>query len=199
MSEPSDDRPPRWWLVTFNTYGTWLPGDPRGFQTWRHRVHVPPPKRYARAGEPTYDPAPHRPRHAAAKRAMTQPAVRFSPRAIGCCLEAFREEFDAIPVVPSVLSIDDWHVHALIRVGGYPIRTAVGRLKAAASRLLHQYDLCSGKVWAQGCHMDSRDDDRSVRKAFEYVRDHADEGASVHTWFHPLGHSLPELLPDRPR
>src|SRR2546425_7588419 len=39
-----------WFHVTTHTYGTWLPGDPRGFRTRHHREHVegdyknPPPK-----------------------------------------------------------------------------------------------------------------------------------------------------------
>ena len=184
---PASELPARWWLVTFNTHGTWLPGDPRGYQTWRHRVHVPPPKRYARPGEEIYDPAPHRLRHAAAKRLMKGEPVRLTRRQRGCCLEAMVEEFDLIRVEPSILAINDWHVHTLVRVGGYPIRTAVGRLKAAASRLLSQYDMKPNKVWAQGCHMFSKDDDPAIRRAFNYVRDHADEGALVYTWFHPLG------------
>ena len=180
----------RYWLVTFNTHGTWLPGDPRGYQTWRHRVHVPPPKRYAKPGEETYDPAAHRLRHAAAKKLLKGDPVFLTRRQMGCCLEAMIEEFGAIPVEPAIVAVGDWHVHTLIRVGGYPIRTGVGRLKAAASRLLSQYEMKPPKVWAQGCHMFSKDDDRAIRKAFDYVRDHADEGALVHSWFHPLGDDL---------
>ena len=184
---PAADRPGRWWLVTFNTYGTWLPGDPRGFQTWRGREYVPPPRRYAEAGEAAYDPAPYRARHAAARASMTHEPVVFDRRRMGCCLEAMREEFDLIRVEPACVAVGDWHVHALLRVGGYPIRTAVGRLKAAASRLLGQYDLKPPKVWADGCHMVSKDDDAAVRRAFDYVLKHADEGALTHTWFRPLG------------
>ncbi|QDT18028.1 hypothetical protein [Alienimonas californiensis] len=184
---PASEQPARWWLVTFNTHGTWLPGDPRGFQTWRGRLHVPPPQRYAKPGEATYDPAPHRLRHAAAQRIMKGDPVHLTPKQQGCCLEAMVEEFDVIGVKPSILALNDWHVHTLIRVGGYPIRTAVGRLKAAASRLLSQYEIKPDKVWAQGCHMKSKDDDGAVLAAFQYVRNHESEGALVHTWFHPLG------------
>ena len=47
------------WLVSWTTYGTWLPGDKRGYCTWRGGVYVPPPKRYASPGEPTYVAAAH--------------------------------------------------------------------------------------------------------------------------------------------
>jgi hypothetical protein len=33
----------KYWLVTWVTYGSWLPGDPRGFRTFRGREYVPPP------------------------------------------------------------------------------------------------------------------------------------------------------------
>ena len=83
---PPHDHPAKWWLVTFGTYGVWLPGDPRGFQTWRGREYVPPPARYAKPGEATYDPAPHRTRYAAAKRSMTHDPVFFDRCPGGCAV-----------------------------------------------------------------------------------------------------------------
>ncbi len=42
-----------WYHIMFHTYGTWLPGDPKGFRTRHHRGHVegdyknpPPPGTY---------------------------------------------------------------------------------------------------------------------------------------------------------
>ncbi len=29
----------KWFHITFSTYGTWLPGDPRGFRAWKHKLH----------------------------------------------------------------------------------------------------------------------------------------------------------------
>ncbi len=55
--------------VTWSTYGSWLPGDPRGFRTRGHRLHVdgdyrnPPPKgKYTGL-------------HAHAKSSLVKPAV----------------------------------------------------------------------------------------------------------------------------
>ena len=62
---PWDD----WYHVMGHTYGTWLPGDPKGFRTRDHREHVegdyrnPPPKGM-------YDGL-----HEAAKRAMKREPV----------------------------------------------------------------------------------------------------------------------------
>ena len=44
----------KWWLVSWTTYGTWLPGDERGYCTWRKRTYVAPPKRFAKPGEPQH-------------------------------------------------------------------------------------------------------------------------------------------------
>jgi hypothetical protein len=68
----------KWWLVTCTTFGTWLPGDPRGFQTWRGREYVPPPKRYARQGESTYRAEDYAVEYEAAKSSLTQEPVHFS-------------------------------------------------------------------------------------------------------------------------
>lgn len=51
--EPMSAKP---WLITISTYGQWLPGNPRGFQAGRSRLHVPSPRRSADPGERTYDP-----------------------------------------------------------------------------------------------------------------------------------------------
>jgi hypothetical protein len=62
-----------WWLVTWSTYGSWLPGDPRGFQTWRGKEYVPPPKRYAKPGEETYDPSKYAKTYQLAKVMVPEP------------------------------------------------------------------------------------------------------------------------------
>ena len=28
-----------WWHVTLSTYGSWLPGDQRGFRSRKHKIH----------------------------------------------------------------------------------------------------------------------------------------------------------------
>ncbi len=43
-----------YFLITWTTYGYWLPGDPRGFRTRRAKEYVHPPERYSDGA--TYEP-----------------------------------------------------------------------------------------------------------------------------------------------
>ena len=67
--------PAKYWLVTWTTYGTWLPGDPRGFRTWRGKVYVPPPARYGDSGESVYDPSHYVDRYQVAVDAVERPVL----------------------------------------------------------------------------------------------------------------------------
>ncbi len=176
----------RWWFVTWTTCGTWLPGDPRGFQTWRGREYVPPPKRYAQPGEATYDPIPYRELRRQAQAFLAEPPARLDESRRSIVAAAFAEEFDLIPPVPSVLAIDAVHVHLLVRTGSYSLRNAAGRLKAAASRHLHLAGFTQRKVWCQGCHLKSKDTPAEIRGAFDYICRHQREGVTIHIWRHPL-------------
>ena len=170
-----------WWLVTWTTYASWLPGDPRGFRMWRGREYIPPPKRYAKPGEPTYTPGPYRERHAIYKAATGTP-VRLTTAEQVLLLPALVAEIDAIPLVAAIISIAAQHVHLLAQFGTMPIRRIVGRLKAAATRIWHEQGGDSSRLWSRNCDMKSKADRASLRAAHKYVRDHRDHGAVVHTW-----------------
>ncbi len=171
-----------WWLVTWGTYGNWLPGDPRGFRTWRRKEYVPPPIGYHEPDEPTYDPAKYRSRYASAQRRMTAPhvALRRSQRT-EICNEIVRE-ISAIRAVPAILGVAHCHVHLVARFGETKIRPSVGRLKAAASRQLHSGDQDQSPIWAKGCGMESLESEDDFMRAFNYVKRHREEGAAVHVW-----------------
>jgi hypothetical protein len=62
-----------WYHLIFSTYGSWLPGDPRGFRTRHHREHVegdyrsPPPE------------GQYEIRHDHNRGLLKQPPVKFTP------------------------------------------------------------------------------------------------------------------------
>lgn len=115
-----------------NTYGTWLPGDPKGFRTLHHREHVegdyrfpPPPGMYDQRWE-------------TAKRNMKRPAVFFARqlRPIICRImaDALRDHYNVELVE---LSIGGMHFHLLARftpVGVDPYH----HLQSMGIQLTHQ-------------------------------------------------------------
>jgi hypothetical protein len=167
-----------WWLITWTTYGTWLPGDPRGFRTWRAQQYVAPPARYAANGEPTYSARQFRALHQKNLDAC-QPTV-LNGRWQQIVLESLRSELDTIAVDSAIVAIAPTHVHWLARFGPLGIRPIVARLKAAATRALHGNGMDANRVWAKGCSMKSLRGQNAFDNAFAYVERHRSEGAVIY-------------------
>ena len=170
----------KYWLVTWVTYGSWLPGDPRGFRTFRGREYVPPPARYALAGERVYDATQYAARYRIAQ-AATDGAVKLTGEERALAHGAMMAEIDGLPIRPRILGTGTWHVHLIARFGSSRIRPSVGRLKSSATRAIPNPG-SRKRLWAKGCHMGSLDTERSLEEGIEYVRRHADEGALIHEW-----------------
>lgn len=170
-----------WWLVTWGTYGSWLPGDPRGFKTWRKREYIPPVFGKAQPGEPVYDPAAFSQRHRRARDSCGD-AVILCPQDVRLCCQAMVRDLSQISVAPAILSIAPTHCHLVAKFGALKIRSVVGRLKFAASREVHDSGSRMGRIWAKGCHMKSLPRPEAFDEAIRYVADHKSAGALVHQW-----------------
>jgi hypothetical protein len=173
------------WLITWTTYGSWLPGDPRGFQTRDARQYVPPPARYAPPGAVAYRPAPYRGLHRYAQ-ALTEDVVRLSWPECQTALEAMVEEVRELALLPRAMSVAPTHVHFLGRFGSLLIKATVGRLKSAATRRLEGFS-AERHAWCRDCHIKSIVGEQAVQKAVEYIRRHVEEDGVVHVWEHPEG------------
>lgn len=171
----------KWWLITWTTYATWLPGDPRGFQTWQGREYVPPPKRYAKPGETTYNPADYKERHNEAREIAEEP-VYLTPEQRQIAIDAIVAEIATMPMRPAVMAVGEVHAHLLARFGALRIRNAIGRIKAAATQSLHVSGIESERVWSRNEHMKSKAEGHEFRTAFDYVLRHEKEGAAVYVW-----------------
>src|SRR5260370_14604629 len=113
-----------WWFVTWSTYGWWLPGDARGFRTRRGREYVPPPARYAKAGEPIYDPASYAGRWKRARQACpTTVTLTADEQHLG--LRAVVGDMKQLPLVPRILSFGKNHIHFVAQFGALKIRPTV--------------------------------------------------------------------------
>ena len=177
-----------WWLVTWSTYGSWLPGDPRGFQTRRGKEYVPPPERYAKPGEPTYNPSDYSKRYQSAK-AMGAAPGKLAASHRKCVLDAVVKQLAKLPVVPAALAVSSEHSHLLAKFGGLKIRTTAGVLKGEATKALREAGFNEEQIWGAECHMKSKKEGREFQIALRYVSNHVDEGAEVCIWpeFRDLG------------
>jgi hypothetical protein len=170
-----------WWLVTWSMYGSWLPGDPRGFQTWRGKEYVPPPKRYAKPGEATYEPSEYTDRYRRAQ-AIAGDTVHLSIEQRRWVVNAVVEEVNRLSLIPAGLSVSSEHCHLLSKFGALKIRPTVGALKGEATKALHAAGISCDRIWSRECHPKSKKEGREFQIAFEYVCDHVNEGAVVHVW-----------------
>ncbi len=168
--------------------GQWLPGDPRGFQTKRGRDYVPPPKRYAKPAEKTYNPDDYSELFQQSKR-LSKGAVRLTRQQQETVLDACVDRIDRMvpKVKPALLTINRWHVHLVSRFTGIAIRQAVGQYKQAATVALGDPPSGPPRWWTQGCHMTSLRDSPAVRGAISYLWRHVDEGDLYHTWIGDWG------------
>src|SRR4051812_15400731 len=112
----------KWWLISWTTYGTWLPGDKRGYCTWRGKHYVPPPKRYAKPGETIYRPSEYT-RVQDLARSICDKPVYLTSKEMKIALAAMVEEVAQITIVPAIMSIGDWHVHWICHFGKLKIRS----------------------------------------------------------------------------
>ena len=164
-----------WYHVTGNTYGTWLPGDPRGWRDHGHRTHVegdyhdPPPPG-------TYDGLHHYSQHARKSDSVFFDATQR--RVAAQCLAWMLLRID-IEVI--AISVDGIHLHILARFPDTQVRPRVGRAKKHASHVLRDYGL-TGTVWAKKCRpLPVRDREHQVN-VFNYIVSHGLEGAWVWTF-----------------
>ncbi len=184
-----------WYHCMANTYGTWLPGDPRGFRTRGHREHVegdyksPPP-----VGK--YDG-----QHEGAKRRMKREAVVLSAEARQVACDEIRDSMARHGAEVLAVSVSAKHMHVLARfpldrkptfaerglrdkrtsATDDPVRHIMGLAKQWSSKRLVAEGLAPvGGVWAKkGKIVPIKDRGHQVT-AFNYILRHGpEEGAAV--------------------
>jgi hypothetical protein len=128
----------KWWLISWTTCGTWLPGDKRGYCTWRGKQYIAPPKRYAHLGEAIYRASEHTHDYDLAKSICDEP-VYLTRNEMEIAMATMITEIAQIAVVPAIISVGEWHVHWLCHFGKLKIRPTVSRVKAAATRELNAF------------------------------------------------------------
>jgi REP element-mobilizing transposase RayT len=113
--------PPLAYFITFHTYGTWLPGDPRGSVDAHHRIVRTP---YVGLGEGRRD---------ASARRLAHPPVELRPEERTLVLRTMQEVCRHRGWVLRAANIRVNHVHVVVRAEHSPERV-MNDLKAWATR-----------------------------------------------------------------
>jgi REP element-mobilizing transposase RayT len=165
-------RDARWFHVVFNTYGTWLPGDARGFRTRHHREHVegdyrsPPP-----AGI-------YEERHERSRSLLRKSPIQLSRPQRAVALEAIVQKLQERRTIPVAVAVGAQHVHIVCKCPPQFVKRFIGHAKKNASFSLSDEGI-PGTVWAKGCRANPVRDRSHQLNAVRYVLGHERSGAAV--------------------
>ena len=167
----------RWFHVTFATYGTWLPGDPRGFRTRHHREHVegdyksPPPRgRYSE-------------RHAQSQSLLVANPVRFTPQERREVLTAIVGRLTDTEATVVAVAVGREHVHIVLKCLPGDVRRVVGLAKKNAWFALRERGRPE-RIWAKRCRAEPIAGRNHQLNAVRYVVRQEETGAAVWQWGH---------------
>jgi hypothetical protein len=164
-----------WYHVNGNTYGTWLPGDPRGWRERGHKKHIdgnyknPPP---AGSGDSL---------HRYAKGLLKQPPVYLTNKQRAIVGRALVDMLTEQRIELLVLSLDAIHFHLLGQFPNSQVRPMVGRAKKHAYFELHEQGFV-GHLWGAGANVVPINDRKHQLNVFGYIGDHKAKGAWVWTF-----------------
>lgn len=163
-----------WFHITFSTYGTWLPGDPRGFRTWKHKIHS--------SGD--YKHRPPKGEHAGlrtlARTTMRSRAVTLTRRQRETCAHAIVEKLTEKGCEVVAVAVTGQHVHLQIRLEDRDIKRVIGLAKQLASHRVR--DELPGTIWGARCRIDPIRSKEHQQCVFRYIQRHEREGAFVWTF-----------------
>jgi REP element-mobilizing transposase RayT len=138
-----------WTMITTTSYGTWLPGDGRGYV--QHGEILPP--------EPRLE------RHAA-ELLKSPPVILSQPeqnRITIALVEAAKEfGYDLTD-----LSVESWHVHWILKHDD-KVAAMVGRLKNRSRQAVGR-----GQIWTKGYHYNPLHTEAAILAASDYIARHA--------------------------
>jgi len=127
----------RYWLLTSHAYGTWLPGDDRGFVGWVED----PGQKLVKRNQPNTPPEPaNPPLRQFARSQMKSDAIWFTSREAELLWEQFLETASYRQWQLLAVAVLATHVHWVLGVPGDPDPDdLLGDLKAYGSRKLNQH------------------------------------------------------------
>jgi REP element-mobilizing transposase RayT len=141
-------------FVTTTSYGSWLPGDLRGYV--RRGVILP--------GDPEL--------LQMSRTLLKGSPVRFSLEQRNVLFDALVAACNEFKYRLSDATIESWHVHLLLFHGEDKIASVMGRLKTRMRQALAR-----GRIWTEGYCAEPLFDDAAVLQVKEYIARH--EGARM--------------------
>jgi hypothetical protein len=138
-------------MVTTTSYGSWLPGDLRGYV--EQGMILP--------GDPD--------RLELASRRMDgrRPTI-FSPVQQTILFTTLQRACEEFGYMLSDASVESWHAHWIVHHGFDAVPTMVGRLKTRMRQALH-----TGRIWTEGYYDSRLFDERALSTRQAYIARHA--------------------------
>ncbi|MBN4060217.1 transposase [Planctomycetaceae bacterium AH-315-I19] len=150
-------------LITFRTYGTWLPGDPRGSVNKNHNTF----------GEPSAPPSRNLEQHS--RNALKHAPVELDSELRSCVQRAIKAVCEHRNWALPAINVRSNHVHTVVAADRHPNRVMLD-FKAWSTRRLREHGLMDHNttVWARHGSTKYLFDECSVAEAVRYVRDEQD-------------------------
>ena len=175
-----------WYHCMGNTYGTWLPGDHRGFRTRWEREHIegdyrnPPPK------------GKYEERYRKSLELMKRDPVFLNWAQRKRALHEFVNSLQKWKIEIQIISVDRIHFHVLARFPDHNPRHFLGLAKKESSAYMKQAGLApSGGLWATKCECIPVTDRNHFDIVEPYIANHLKKGAVI--WCKPEPPLLTEM------
>lgn len=136
-------------MITTTSYGTWLPGDARGYVEHGRLLPESPLL------------------NAHAKSLLTSEPVFFSTTEQDLMFESLCQSSQKYHYQLFAVSVDSWHLHWLINHHQDPVSTMVGRLKNAMRQKLNR-----GRIWTKGYNKRYCYSEDDVYSRMAYIQRH---------------------------
>lgn len=154
-----------WFHCTCNTYGVWLPGDARGWDTRRHRTDI------ANAL------SQHTTRF---QELPSRPVVRLSLELRQSVLDEFVHKLQQNDIEVIIASLDDHHLHGLARIRDHQWRHWLGLSKKHTSHWLRQNGhSLPGGIWGKRSRAEPILSRQHQLNTYRYILSHQSHGAAI--------------------
>ena len=158
MDRPFNTKEPIAYFITWTTYGTWLPGDERGWQRWGEGQLQPPNQLFREM----------------AKSDMKEPSFMLSDVDRGVVEKTVAEHCDIRTWCRYAVNARSNHVHVVVAAPGYDPKTVRGQFKSWCTHRLKPSHPERQRFWTEGgsCRWINFKDD--LESAIIYTNDAQD-------------------------